>query len=112
MLRAKPMCCVKPRRIRKAERRWQLNNKLSCRSSGHLSKQLLGTRVGMEVSNSSARPHAKMNMYPVFRPARPASELPNISHALKMMSSRITRREWLHSFIWRVEPAVRALGDL
>ena len=90
------MCCVKSRHSRKAERRWQLNSKLSCRSSGHLFKQLLGSRVGMEVSNSSACPH--FNMCPVFRSARPASELLNISHALKKMSSRITRRELLRSF--------------
>ena len=30
---------MKSRRIRKAERRWWLNNKLFCRSSGHLCKQ-------------------------------------------------------------------------
>ena len=106
------VCCVKPRRIKKAEWRWQLNSKLSCRSSGHLFKQLLGSRVGMGLKNCSACLHAKMNMYPVFRSARPASELLNISHALKKMSSRITRRELLHSFHMETETSRERRGGV
>ena len=59
--------------------------------------------MGIQTSgypNSGACRHA--NICLVIRPARPASERLNISHALKKLSSRITRRETAFSFILRI----------